>query len=170
MDLYEYPLLHEADLMLAILRVGAQGGGTLDDCRAQLQTLLEHAQEDPPIDPGELRERLEVCRLKLGQARLIESQGERFEITPRGRDVLAANPGGVDETVLMQFEEFRAAVDVGEAPPPGRPVPPEYDAGYTAFAAGRPFTDNPHPFDSRQHQEWQNGWSQARDRRAETQG
>lgn len=164
MDLYEYPLLHQTDLMLAILRVAAHGGGTIEDCRAHLRMLLEHAQEDPPIDDDELLERLEDCRLKLEQARLVESRGERFEITPRGRAVLEANPGGVDETTLMQFEEFRAALAQAEpSPPMEQPVPREYEAGYTAFDAGRALAENPHPRDSRQHQDWQNGWSQARD-------
>lgn len=171
MDLYEYPLLHEADLMLAILRVGAQGGGTIDHCREYLLTVLKHAREDPPIDQEELQARLEDCRLKLAQARLVESRGERFEITPRGREVLAANPGGVDETVLMQFEEFRAALGGADAPARvEQPVPPEYAAGYVAFGAGRALTENPHPRDTRQHLDWQNGWSQARDRRVEGQG
>lgn len=166
MDIYEYPLLHQPDLMLAILRVSKEGGGTLEDCRAYLGALLDQAQEDFSIDEEELLGRLEDCRRKLERARLIESQAGRFRITPRGDAMLDAHPGGIDETVLMQFEEFRATL--GEAEPANsleQPVPPEYEAGYHAFGAGRSLAENPHPRDSRQHLDWQNGWSQARDTR-----
>lgn len=164
MDIYEYPLLHQPDLMLAILRVSKEGGGTLEDCRAYLRALREQAQEDLSIDEHELLGRLEDCRRKLERARLIEGQGDRFRITPRGNEMLEAHPGGIDETVLMQFEEFRATLGETEPEPSlERPVPPEYEAGYHAFDAGRSLAENPHPRDSRQHLDWQNGWSQARD-------
>lgn len=166
-DLDDRVLLHEPDLMLAILRVAAQGEGvgTLDDCVAHLRALLRQAQEPTPDDEAALRQRLEEARRRLEHARLIAPvNGERFRITRRGRSVLLEHPQGVDDTVLMQFPEFRAAI-MPEDPRPAPPVTPpaDYERGYAAHLAGLGLADNPHPADSAAHLEWQNGWSQARD-------
>jgi restriction system protein len=137
---------------------------TLDDCIRQLRTLLRVAQEPPLTDPEELRERLEVVRDKLLRAGLIRSVGlDGFEITERGRRVLEENPRGVDESLLIRFPEYRDAV--AERAAGGLPglTAEAYDAGYAAYLAGRMLADNPHPPDRRDHLDWQNGWSQARD-------
>jgi restriction system protein len=160
----EDPLLHEPDLMLAALRVSACRVATLDDCIRQLRTLLRVAQEPPLADPEELRARLEVVRDKLLRAQLIRSADpDGFEITERGRRVLEENPGGVDESLLIRFPEYRDAV--AERAAGGLPglTAAAYDAGYAAHLAGRMLADNPHPPDRRDHLDWQNGWSQARD-------
>jgi len=166
MDPEERVLLHEPDLMLAILRVAAQGEGegTLDACVAHLRALLRLAKEPAPEDEDALRARLEEARHRLEQARLIAPvNGERFRITPRGRSVLVENPRGVDDTVLMQFQEFRAAITPQERPAAPSPAPADYERGYAANLAGQGLADNPHPADSAAHLEWENGWSQARD-------
>ncbi|MGH6914158.1 MAG: hypothetical protein ACREH3_10680 [Geminicoccales bacterium] len=165
MELQEYPLLHEPDLMLTVLRVGLHEAGSLDDCVQHLCALLELAKERPPAALVELRERLVAARAKLARAGLVEEEDEgRFRTTPRGRKVLAEHPDGVDETLLMQFEAFRTTL--------GRPsradqaperFSPEYESGYAAFLAGRQLADNPHPADSCTFLKWANGWSQARD-------
>jgi restriction system protein len=164
-DPEERPLLHEPDLMLAILRVAALGEGTLDDCLAHLRQLLRRAKEPALEDEHALRARLDEARHRLEQARLIEPVNrERFRITPRGQSVLVENPQGVDDTVLMQFPEFRAAIIPEHArPAPPATAPAAYERGYTAHLAGLSLADNPYPTDSAGHLEWENGWSQARD-------
>jgi restriction system protein len=160
----EAPLLHEPDLMLAVLRASACKVATLDDCIRQLGTLLRVAREPPPADPEELLARLIEVRDKLLRAELIRSAGPGgFEITERGRGVLEENPGGVDESVLIRFPEYRGAVAERATGASRRPGAAAYDAGYAAHLAGRTLADNPHPPDRRDHLDWQNGWSQARD-------
>ena len=110
MELDDSPLLHEPDLMLAVLRVGAAKAGTLDDCIDHLKLLRGCAGIDEPIPEDEVRDGLRAALAKLHRARLIEIPAPgRFRITPRGRSVLADNPDGVDDTVLMQLPEFRPA-------------------------------------------------------------
>jgi restriction system protein len=160
----EDPLLHEPDLMLAVLRASACKVARLDDCIRQLGTLLRVAREPRPADPEELRARLVEVRDKLLRAGLIcVAEPDSFEITERGRRALEENPGGVDESLLIRFPEYRNAVAeraAGGSPGPGAAA---YDAGYAAYLAGRTLADNPHPPDRRKHLDWQNGWSQARD-------
>lgn len=160
----ERPLLHEPDLMLAVLRMSAGRRATLDDCIHHLRSLLRMAQEPPPADLEELRARLEEVEAKLARAGLILPAGpEGFEITDRGRRMLDEHPDGIDESLLVGFPEYRSAV--AERSVSGSPAPSAaaYDAGYAAWLAGRALSDNPHPADRRDHLDWQNGWSQARD-------
>jgi ribosome modulation factor len=172
MDLDETPLLHEPDLMLAVLRVGAAKSGTLDDCIDHLRLLRRCAQVDELVPEVVVRSRLETALAKLHRAGLIEVPVPgQFRITARGRQVLADNPDGVDDTVLMQLPEFRSAN--GHAPArassPSAPTRTEraptfdYHSGYEACLAGANLADNPHPRDVRAYLDWANGWSQARD-------
>ena len=122
------------------------------------------AQEPPPADLEELRARLEEVEAKLARAGLIlPADPEGFEITDRGRRMLDEHPDGIDESLLVGFPEYRSAV--AERSVSGSPAPSAaaYDAGYAAWLAGRALSDNPHPADRRDHLDWQNGWSQARD-------
>jgi restriction system protein len=172
MDLDEAPLLHEPDLMLAVLRVGAAKSGTLDDCIDHLRLLRRCAQIDELVPEVVVRSRLETALAKLHRARLIEAKEPgRFRITARGRRILADNPDGVDDTVLMQLPEFRSTNGrAGRgASPRSAPVRAEraptidYHRGYEACLAGANLADNPHPRDVRAYLDWANGWSQARD-------
>lgn len=165
MDLEEAPLLHEPDLMLAVLRVGSRGDATPCDCVGHLHGLLEQAHEPAPLDEMDLRRRLDTTMCKLARARLIERLPDSgFRITARGREVLAANPRGVDDTVLMQFDEFRAALAHKRRPARLEdPLNKPYEEGFGARHAGTAFAENPYPVDSCAHQHWANGWSQARD-------
>src|SRR3546814_4719282 len=55
-------------------------------------------------------------------------------ISRRGRRVLTDHPCGVDETVLMDFPEYRAFVHHPRPPKEARIS--EYDEGYAAYSAG----------------------------------
>ncbi len=156
-------LLHEPDLMLAVLRVAATGAGTLEACIEHLRALRDRAEVEHRVPEARVRAELQAIAAKLDRASLIEWRWpRRFRITARGRQVLADHPAGVDEGVLRQLE----APDL----PTGRPASviereaPQasaYDAGYHAYAERRGLPDNPHPPDARAHLDWQNGWSQA---------
>jgi restriction system protein len=163
MDIDEAPLLHEPDLMLAVLRVASGRAGSLDACIDHLRTLRDCAEVRQRVPEAEVRARLETVAAKLDRAGLIEiSSGRPFRITPRGRKLLADHPGGIDDSVLMLVDQVRAPS--GEEPPGlDAPARSQADAGYEAFGKGLALADNPHPFDTRAHLDWQNGWSQARD-------
>lgn len=165
MDLVEYPLLHYPDLMLAILKRASEGEATFQDCVEHLKGALEQAHEHPRIDPDEMFRRLSNARTYLAAAGLVEvGARDHFRITERGAAVLAANPKGVDDSVLMQFPEFRAFIrNSGEGPPPESPRTPEFEEGYAAHNAGKLPADNPYEFDTVKHLAWENGWFEARD-------
>ena len=162
MDIDEAPLLHEPDLMLAVLRVASGKAGTLDACLDHLRTLRDCAKVERRVPEAAVRPRLETAAAKLDRAGLIErSAGQRFRITPRGRKLLADHPDGIDDSVLVQFKAAPASTadEAHELPEPSW----SQDAGYVAHGEGLTLADNPHPTDTRAHLDWQNGWSQARD-------
>jgi restriction system protein len=165
MNLEEPTLLHEPDLMLAVLRIAAVGSGTLDDCFEHLRQLRRYAQVDEPMPESDVRGRLEAVQAKLRLAGLIEvGSSGRCRITAFGRRILADHPGGVDDSVLMQLRKpprlngHRAGRE-----PPARMPSIDYQRGYEAFIAGANLADNPFPGDVRAYLDWENGWSQARD-------
>jgi restriction system protein len=164
MDFEESPLLHEPDLMLAVLRVAATEAGTLDDCVEHLRVLRRTAQVDELVPEAEVRARLERARATLRRAGLVElGGGGRLRITARGRRILAENPDGVDATVLMRLEEVRPVSGHRVAAPPQRTPSTDYQRGYGAYLAGAGLAENPYPRDVRAYLDWENGWSQARD-------
>jgi ribosome modulation factor len=163
MDFDEAPLLHEPDLMLAVLRVAAAQAGTLDDCVEHLRVLRRTAQVDELVPEAEVRARLERAEAALRGAGLIElGAGGRLRITVRGRRVLAENPDGVDATVLMRLHEPGPVNGHRAAASPQRPST-DYQRGYGAYLAGAGLAENPYPRDVRAYLDWENGWSQARD-------
>lgn len=153
-------LLHEPDLMLALLHAAEDGPATADAAAARLRRLRDAAGEADVVNEEVMR-RLERAAAALRAAGALTEGAPR--ITGRGRDLLAAYPEGVDETVLMQFPEFRAFVAAGSHGRRDDPRLPAYDAGQRAFAAGEPLTANPFTQDSVDHLAWENGWSEARD-------
>ncbi len=174
MELKEYPLLHQVDLMLALLKVAANGRATLDDALARLKGNLRSVGEASPVPDSEIREELARALDRLVQALLLDLvEAGDFLITPRGMRTLADHPGGVDDSVLMQFPEFRAFIDQGSSRPSGRkavftgrtddPRIIEYDQGYAAFHDGQALQGNPYEADRVMHLAWENGWCQARD-------
>ena len=165
MERDEPPLLHEPDLMLAVLRVAAARSATLDACIDHLRSLRACARVEQLVPEDEVRSRLEAVTARLDGASLIErAAANGFRITARGREVLSDHPDGVDESVLLQFRQARAAPGRREEMHEVRaPARSEYQTGYEAYGEGRGLPDNPHPSDTRAHLDWQNGWSQARD-------
>lgn len=116
---------------------------------------------------GEVREGLKTALAKLHRAALIETPAPgRFRTTARGRAVLAANPDGVDDTVLAQLPEFRPANGHHARPMQNAAVQTlnaAYQSGFEAALAGASLADNPLPRDVRAYLDWENGWSLARD-------
>jgi hypothetical protein len=164
MDVEESPLLHEPDLMLAVLRVAAAQAGTLDDCVEHLRVLRRSAQVSELVPEAEVRARLERAQATLRRAGLIElGAGGRFRITTRGRRVLAENPDGVDATVLMQLDEAGPVNGHRAAAADQRAPSTDYQRGYGAYLGGAGLAENPYPRDVRAYLDWENGWSQARD-------
>jgi ribosome modulation factor len=164
MDLDEPPLLREPDLMLAVLRVAAAGSGTLDDAMEHLRQLRRLVQVDEPMPEAEVRAQLESVQTKLHLAGLIEvGAGGRSRITAFGRQVLAASPGGVDDTVLQARAPRPINGHHAVASSSRGPASIDYQRGYGAYFAGARLAENPYPPDVRAHLDWENGWSQARD-------
>jgi restriction system protein len=159
-------LLHEADLMLAILRAAHEGPAGLPGALTVLLDHLAAAREPVPAwFEVELRRRLGKAIDRLAGAGAITClDGEGFELTDRGALLLANHPGGVDQSVLLAFPEFRAYVAAQRRPEPKEdPHLSAFEAGLRAFNEGQSFGDNPHPTDSADHLAWECGWSEARE-------
>lgn len=160
MDLEETPLLHFADLALALLRVGRHAPATLADTAALLERKRVQAHEATAVDRAELLAHLADARTHLAAAQALEMlDGRRFRTTPRGRALLRAHPDGVDDGVLMDYPEFRAWLD--RVRPHRRPEDPgtrEFTEGWSARQSAKAHEDNPYPADTAQHQAWSNGW------------
>lgn len=155
MDFDDYPMRHEADLMLALLRVAEHRAG---DCQAALQWLGRDGD-------AETLERLEAARRRLCVAGLLcEEAGGHLRISTRGRKVLEQFPDGVDDTVLMGFREFRLWLrQTNDNVTPEDTAGRAYQEGWCAQLGGRPHSDNPYLPDTVRHQAWENGWFEARD-------
>ena len=165
MDDDEPILLHEPDLMLALLRAARPGPATLDDAMARLHASLAQAHEPPPAAPDELRQRLQdAAAMLLGAAALAPVGPSGFRLTQRGAQLLAQHPDGIDQSVLAGLPEFRAFI-AGRSPDRAEQDPrvPAFNAGLLAFTQGRRNDANPHELDSADHLAWECGWSEARD-------
>ena len=105
----EPALLHEPDLMLAILRASLKAPASLEDAMARLHANLAAAHEPLAEPEGDLRRRLERAALLLRGADAIAPAGDdRFQLTARGSRLLDEHADGVDESVLSAFPEYRA--------------------------------------------------------------
>lgn len=184
-------LLHEPNLMLAILRTAREGPASLDDAKAQLLAIRQVAEEPAPDDMADLKERLDEAYAFLAGATAIAILDDgRYRLTGRGEELLDRHPEGIDQTVLGDFPEFqrflaqRSEGAAHEGGPrqtgpyqqlgPWRPEPnprgPEDDPrlevyleGQQAFTEGKPADANPYARDSNAHLAWENGWCAARD-------
>jgi restriction system protein len=178
MELTEYPLLHEVDLMLTLLKVATEGSATIEDAAGQLKRNLQSVGEAPPVSDAEFQTYLSRARDRLCQAVLLAPLDDgRFAITPRGRQALSDHPDGIDDSVLMNFPEFRAFIEAGAGRPVKRigsndndnsgggddPRIVEFDQGYVAFREGISLQANPYEHDRVMHLAWENGWCEARD-------
>jgi restriction system protein len=163
MDFEEHPLLHFADLVAALLRAAGDRAATLDDAARRLARDLDLAHEDPPVSGPDMIAHLERARHHLAAARLIEPLDDgRFRITPRGRSLLHDHAGGIDDTVLMAFPEFRAWMDRNAVVVPQSDARVrEFQRGWAAQQEGHEFTDNPYAADTAQHAAWEDGWMEA---------
>jgi hypothetical protein len=165
MDLSEDPLLNAPALMLIVLRAAERSEATLRDCLARLHDMLAEAHESPPVADGELIDELANARDQLLAAHLIvATAGGAFAVTRRGREVLTANPLGIDDTVLIQFPEYRAFIRRSvDHPLHDDPRLGRYEEGYAAYRPDGDPADNPYQPDTIDHLAWENGWSEARD-------
>lgn len=166
------PLLHDADLMLALLKTGYAAPATLDDCIAHMRGNLRAANVDAEVSDDELRERLQAALVHLEAARLIDRRAATtYQTTARGHRALRRHPKGIDDSVLMDYPEFADFIEkLQDRPPPADTKASEFEQGYAAFGDGRDYTDNPFAGDSARHQAWQNGWFQAFDDHSEAEG
>lgn len=171
MDLSEFPLLNRPALMLLALKAAEERPASLDDCIERLKLDLARARENPPVHADEIAAALGAVRDELVAAALLIPAGEgRLALTGRGRDVLHEHPMGVDETVLMQFAEYRAFIlEFARRRTLDDPRAARYSEGYSAYQAGLGLADNPFSPDTIDHLAWENGWSEARDDAAERQ-
>lgn len=169
MEFEEHPLLHVADLMLALLRAGDGRTATLVDAARLLSRDRDHAREDRRIDQSELAGHLDRARRHLHAARLVEAlDGVHYRTTPRGRAVLHRHPDGIDDSVLVEFPEFRDWMRrVTAHAPPEDTRAGEFQHGWAASQEGRDLSDNPFPPDTAQHAAWEDGWLEAERRRRE---
>jgi restriction system protein len=179
MELTEYPLLHEVDLMLTLLKVAIEGPASIEDAAGQLKRNLHSVGEAPPVSDAELQTYLARARDRLFQAVLLTPFDDgRFAITPRGKQALSDHPDGIDDSVLMNFPEFRAFIEAEAGRPVKRigsnnndndnkggddPRIVEFDQGYAAFHEGLSLQANPYEQDRVMHLAWENGWCEARD-------
>lgn len=163
MDLEETPLLHFADLALAVLRAGSASPATLAEATALLDRERLQAGESGDVDRDELADHLDAARLHLAAARAIEMLDTlRFRTTPRGAALLRAHPEGVDDGVLMDYPEFRAWLkSIENHRRPEDPRPREFMDGWSARQRGSAQEDNPFPPDTAQHQAWGDGWRES---------
>jgi hypothetical protein len=77
----------------------------------------------------------------------------------RRREASTSRACGAGATVAIQPEEFRAELACGNS----QANPEPYEEGFGAYASGAGLPDNPYHGDNCAHQQWANGWSQARD-------
>lgn len=164
-DLSEFTLLNRPSLMLLVLKAAAEGPTTLADCRARLNRELARVDERPDVPDPVIDTELGDVVDHLAVAGLLARSGDaRLTLTPRGQQVLQSHPMGIDETVLMQFAEYKAYVrNFARRKTVDDPRVRRYDEGHAAWQAGQTLTENPYPPDTADHLAWENGWSEARD-------
>jgi ribosome modulation factor len=167
MDDDEPVLLHDADLMLALMRAARHAPATLDDALARLLATLAAAGEPVPPDPADLRRRFRRAASLLAGAGVLAPAGEGgLRLTEAGVRLLAEHPDGIDESVLETLPAFRAYLAETVRRRTGYdPHEPAFEAGFRAYAEGKPLDANPFDPDGPRHLGWENGWCEARDRR-----
>jgi hypothetical protein len=93
---------------------------------------------------------------------LIEYASERQSRGEgRRRTAVTAPSCGAGATVSIEPDEFRAELACGCRQAGAEREP--YEEGFAAWQSGKGLPDNPYNLDNCAHQQWANGWSQARD-------
>lgn len=171
MDLDDYPLLNEPNVMLVALKTATAHPAEPGQCIDMLLRDLRRVGHEVPEDLAPLRRRVAAAFHYLCIAGLLDPDEDgRCTLTERGRKVLDEHPAGIDASVLVVFPEFRSYVrsrrttrDEDEGRSGAVEPKRSYNDGWAAFMEGRGITDNPYPFDANEHLEWENGWCEARD-------
>ncbi len=166
MDAEEPTLLHEPDLMAALLCSADPDRNILEAAESWLRQLLAQAGEDADrVDWKEVRRRLETCLVRLVRAGVLEPlTSVRYRLTARGRQLMEETGGAVDETALMAFPEYRAFVAEHQHRRTGDDREEDvFLLGMNAFRRGLSPLDNPFPSDTADHLAWENGWFAAHD-------
>lgn len=160
----EYPLLSYPNLMLLLMRLALAGPATLEAALERLRGDLARVQESLPVPAEDVCERMRRALVYLYAAGLLEKGAqEEFRITARGEAVLREHPDGIDDSVLLAFDEFRRFLRRHAGRPPVEPADTVFDAGHAAFTQGGTPADNPYDFDTAEHLAWENGWFEALD-------
>src|SRR5690349_2196367 len=157
--------------MLTMLRIATERPASVEDGVVRLKQNLLSVGEAPPVSEMEMLRHLNHAVRRLTHAMLlVPDKDGRFRITERGRQTLEKHPNGIDDSVLMNFPEFRAHVEAearasqgSTTETTGDPRIMEYDQGYAAFHDGLGLNANPYETDRVMHLAWENGWCQARD-------
>lgn len=166
----EYPP-SDALIMLTVLRCAASGDTDMPSVLDRVLSDLKRSEPDAPALQdeealNELRRRLQWTREHLTAAGVIETtEGDRMHLTDRGASVLEQCPDGVDDSVLMQFPEFRTYVAglqrqriIAARRALGGDPATETQEGFVAFLEGRRAGDNPYEADTHMHEAWDEGY------------
>lgn len=107
------PIPDYETLMLPVLRLFDQGAKNVAECLPRLKVEFDVTDDEaaellPSGRVTVLQSRAHWARTYLSKAGLLESlKRNQHVITPKGREVLAANPARIDNTFLDSFEGFR---------------------------------------------------------------
>jgi len=104
-------------LMLPVLRASATGERKIGDVVNELADQLNLSEDArsrllPSGKQTTFANRTHWAKTYLGKARLVTSTRRgHFQITDRGREVLASSPPAIDPSYLQRFPEFRSFRD-----------------------------------------------------------
>lgn len=107
------PIPDYQSLMLPVLEASSKGevriGEVVEDLAQKLALSPEERSELLPSGKQTVfSNRVHWAKSYLSKAHLVEiTRRGYFKITPRGQEVIEAQPSHIDNRLLMQFEEFR---------------------------------------------------------------
>lgn len=129
-------------LMLPLLRVAADGADhSLAEAREILAKQFQLSQADreemlPSGRQARFANRVAWAKVYLGQAGILQSAKRgHFEITPRGREILAAPPKRIDIHFLEHYPEFQAFRSKNGVAEPAETAGPEPESPEEALEA-----------------------------------
>src|SRR5258708_4885460 len=108
--------------MLPVLEASSAGETRVSDMVEHLAGTFSLSPEErsdllPSGRQTRFANRVHWAKSYLGKAGLIEAtRRAHFQITERGRDILASSPSRIDNDYLDQFPEFRKFRDAPEGP------------------------------------------------------